>query len=82
MGKPVSILKNKLFWVIAALLLFWIFPRPVKWAGRFLFSKFIPNMALMANIISTFPLHKLRKSQTDSEEIESDLSPEWPREEV
>jgi hypothetical protein len=69
-------LKNKLFWVIAALLLFWVFPRPIKWAGRFLFAKIIPNMALMANIISTFPLHKLRKSQTALEETENDISPE------
>jgi hypothetical protein len=80
MGKPVSILKNKLFWVIAALLLFWIFPRPVKWAGRFLFSKFIPSMALMANIVSTFPLHKLRKSQTEPDDTVTGVSPELPRE--
>lgn len=76
MGKPVSILKNKLFWVFAALLLFWIFPRPIKWAGRILFAKMIPNMALMANIISTLPLHKFRKSQTALEETENGISPE------
>jgi hypothetical protein len=61
MGKPVSIFKNKLLWFIVALLVFWAFPRPVKWAGKFFFAKLIPSMALIANIVSTMPLYKLGK---------------------
>ena len=61
MVSPVSILKNKLFWIIATFLLFIAFPRPFKRVGKFIFSKLIPNMALIASIISTLPLHKLNQ---------------------
>jgi hypothetical protein len=65
MGKMNTIMKSKLLWVIAALLLFWAFPRPIKWAGRFFIAKIIPNMALIANIISTVPLNKIIGSRPE-----------------
>ena len=62
MQKAASITKLRILWVIAALLMIWAFPRPLKWAGRFLFSKILPNIALILSILSALPLNKLIES--------------------
>ena len=66
-----NILKNKLLWLAAALLLFIFFPRPLKYAGKFFFSKLLPNLLLLINIISILPM---RKNLVFSKEIQKSIS--------
>ncbi len=59
MDRPDSILKSRLFWIISAFLFYLALPRPFRAVSRFVFFRVLPNLMLIASILSVFPLHKL-----------------------